>query len=125
MTELMIEYHAKAFEKKGKNAVVLANRQSPKNGASFRKFMESIDAFWMDIVKANIPELYIGGLLDDEITNKRLMYIRTKGKMGLSRAEALQRYKRIYSLLPENILNNRRKTFDDFTAKELGLEVHK
>lgn len=72
--------------------------------------------------KNTIQKYYSEGLYDRVITNRRKDYLESNGAIGITRNEALEWYKFIFTFLEQEQIEKRFSTFDEFTAKELGVK---
>jgi hypothetical protein len=81
-----------------------------------------METFWLQLNKEHIKNLYERGDIDEQISNGRRIFKESKGIFGISRAEALRRYKLVYANLPKELLLKHNPTYDQFTDRELGIE---
>lgn len=128
MSQIVADYDIKLRYKDSNTVIKHINRHSKKSGDNLRKTSASIETIgffaWLDkLQSSSIQKLYDTGLYDHLITNLRKHFIDSDGFTGISRDEALQRYKYLYSFLTKEQLFKRNETFDKFTDSELGIKV--
>lgn len=126
MSELVADYDVKLRYKDDSGVLHHINRKSKKGGDNLRKATASLETLsfyaWLDKIQADaIRKLYEAGLYDHLIGNLRRHFIETNGLSGISRSEALQRYKYLYSFLSKEQLENRKPTFDNFSESDLNI----
>lgn len=115
--DLVMDYNIKIREKNSLG-VNYKNRMSLKRGENPRKLSVAISELFLEMQQPEkVQEWYLKGLYDRGITNQRKAFIESDGIDGISRSDALKRYKLIRSkLLPGQFVFAR--TFDGFTEED-------
>lgn len=125
--KLIFDYDVRARYSNESGELRFINQKSKKSGEGIRKANAKLAEFsfktWLlELQKNMIQKYYLEGLYDRVITNRRLDYLESNGAIGITRDEALEWYKFIFTFLEPDQIKKRFPTFDNFTEKELGVK---
>lgn len=128
MNKVTVDYTIRGRYEDSNGKVTYMNRQSKKAGETLRKASVSME--WLNyrswlhkLHRDTVRHLFNAGFHDRVITNRRKDFIESDGKMGISKAEALEWYRYIYRFLTAEDISLAPKPFDNFTLKELEADT--